>query len=106
MVHRDVKKYYPAVLPDFSWYNLPKKTKKEKKTIHQNEIKYIQMTTKYVYQIVKNLAIGCKMYKMVAKYTNIFHSKAFQKYTQIGTFGLQTYHPATLLPSNSSHVEI
>jgi hypothetical protein len=34
---------------------------------------------------------------MVIKYTNIYHSKAFQNFTKIGIFGLKTNHLATLL---------
>jgi hypothetical protein len=32
------------------------------------------------------------------KYTNIFHCKTLQKFTQIWIFGLKTNHPATLPP--------
>jgi hypothetical protein len=52
-------------MPDFSWYNTPKREK-----IHQ-------MTTKYT------------------KYTNIFHSNALQNMPKLGCFGMQTYHLAT-----------
>jgi hypothetical protein len=34
---------------------------------------------------------------MTTKYTNIFHSKALQKFTQIKIFGLKTYNLATLV---------
>jgi hypothetical protein len=34
---------------------------------------------------------------MDRKYTMIFHSKALQKYTQIGIFGMKIYHLATLM---------
>jgi hypothetical protein len=37
------------------------------------------------------------MYQMAIKYTNIFHCKTLQKFTQIVNFGLKIYNLATLL---------
>jgi hypothetical protein len=41
---------------------------------------------------------------MIIKYSNIFHSKALQKFTQIWIFGLKKYHLATLVPTVRSQL--
>jgi hypothetical protein len=38
----------------------------------------------------------------ILQYANLFHYKAFQKFTQIGIFGLKTYHLASLADSRPS----
>jgi hypothetical protein len=42
---------------------------------------------------------------MGTKSTNIFHSKALPKFTQIGNFGLKKYHLATLRQTDGSEGE-
>jgi hypothetical protein len=79
--------------PDFSWHNKAQRGK----------------YTKYVpnYKIPKshkNAPNGLQIYQMVIKFTNIFHCKALQKFTQIGIFGLEIYHLATLIQLVSSFV--
>jgi hypothetical protein len=54
-------------LPDFSWHNIPKRG-----SVYQNESQIIPNCIK-IYQIVLKY-----MYQVALKYTNIFHSKAFQ----------------------------
>jgi hypothetical protein len=39
---------------------------------------------------------GHKIFQMVIKYTNIYHSKAIQNLPKFGIFGLKTKHLATL----------
>jgi hypothetical protein len=73
-------------LPDFSWYNIPKRGK------------YTDKTTKYIKWPLK--------YKMVVKFVPRPNShKIYQhlsqqdtpKFTQIGIFGLKLYNLATLV---------
>jgi hypothetical protein len=58
-----------------------------------------------MYQIATKLPNDRKIYQMAVtqvfqmaiEYTNLFHSKSSQKYTQIGIFDLKKYHLATLV---------
>jgi hypothetical protein len=49
-----------------------------------------------MYQMAKDIPNGCQIFQMAIKYTNIFHSKAGPKHTQICVFGLKIYYLATL----------
>jgi hypothetical protein len=61
-----LENYYMGLwLPDFSFYNTPKRDK-----IYQMAIKYTNW--------LLNIPIGCKMYQMAVKDANIFHSKVLQ----------------------------
>jgi hypothetical protein len=63
-------------LPDFSWYNIPKRGKYNK--------------------LLLNIPNGHKIYQIALKYTNNFHRKPLLKFTQIAIFGQKIYHLATL----------
>jgi protoporphyrinogen oxidase len=52
-------------LPDFSWYNVPKREK------------YTKMTTKFT-KWPLDIPNGCQIFQMAINYTDIFHSKALQ----------------------------
>jgi hypothetical protein len=57
-------------LPDFSWSKIPKRGKYTK--LPQNK------------QMAKNISNGRKIYQMVIKDTDIFHSNALQNLPQLG----------------------
>jgi hypothetical protein len=63
-------------LPDFSWYNIPKRGK-----MYQITIKYIKWP--------QNISNGHKIYQQ-------FPLQDPPKFTQIGIFGLKRNHPASL----------
>jgi hypothetical protein len=63
--------YRTAGLPDFSWYNIPKRGK------------IYQMTTKYT-KWPKNVSNGRNIDQMDIKYTNIFHYKTLQNLPKLG----------------------
>jgi hypothetical protein len=46
-------------------------------------------------QWLQNVPNGRKIDEMSIKYTNIFHCKTRQKFTQIAIFGLKIYHLAS-----------
>jgi hypothetical protein len=72
----------PTGLPDFS-DTIPKWV-----IIYQMIIKY----TKWAL----NTPIGRKIDQITIKYTNIFHCKTLQKFSQRGIFGLKFFHLAIL----------
>jgi hypothetical protein len=61
----------PAGLPDFSWYNIPKRGK------------IYQITTKYNKWLL-NLPIGGEINQIAIKYTNIFQYKILQNLLKMG----------------------
>jgi hypothetical protein len=62
--------------------------------MYQNGGKYTKLILNY--QMAKNVPNGRNIFQMVEEYTNLFHSKALRKFTQIAIFGLTNYHLATL----------
>jgi hypothetical protein len=59
----------------------------------------LKMTTKYTKWPLTIRNVG-KIDQMAAKFTNIFHCKTLQNFTQIGILGLKMYHLATLFQSS------
>jgi hypothetical protein len=65
---------------------------------HTKTGKIYQRFTKYT-KWPHNIPNDRKIFQMIIKFTNIFHSKAIQKYTHIGILGMKIYHLATLMPT-------
>jgi hypothetical protein len=78
------------VLPDFSWYNLPKRRK------------IYQITTKYI-KWLHNIPTGCQIYQRAIKYTSIFYFQCTQMYPNWDFWYANTYmyHLATLVQTVS-----
>jgi hypothetical protein len=63
-------------LPDLSWFKRTKTGKVYQMVTNYTKLKYI-------------IPNGHQLYHTDVKYTKIFHSKALQKYPQIGIFGIK-----------------
>jgi hypothetical protein len=100
-----------AGLPDFSWYDIPKREKYTKWRKNMPMTKLFQMAKK-IYQMTKNIPND-------EKYTNWQKNTPNgrkihkhhplpdpQKFTQIWIFGLKIYHLATLLAWRRGAVKI
>jgi hypothetical protein len=71
-------------LPDFSWYNIPKRGK-----IYQSTTKYTKWTQNMYTKWTEHLPNGHKIYQHLPLQDP-------PKFTQIGILGLKIYHLATL----------
>jgi hypothetical protein len=69
-------------LPDFSWYNMPKRKK-----IYQITMKYTKWS--------QNIPNGRKIDQMSITYSNIFHCKTIQNFTQIWFENMPSGNPAS-----------
>jgi hypothetical protein len=69
-------------------------------TMHQKGEKYTKWPQTIPNGHKLDIPNGHKIFLMVIRYTNIFHSKAFQNLPKIGIFGLKINHLATLDPSH------
>jgi hypothetical protein len=75
---------FESGLPDLASYNTPKRGKTYQITISNTKGSY-------------NISSGRELFQMAKNHTHISPSKALQYTPELGFFGLQIFHLATLL---------